>query len=317
LEPSDGLTEKWPGEVSKPAFIQFLTKGFISQERPGVFMAFMFSPSRKNRQGKKDRKRNLRNVLGKSGEVDEEDLEYYAKNDFYIPKSVYEGEVQIQMAVRTLDLLKNHKSIASGGYRYRLEFLDGRRNTFHEEQEKDEMFMARYVNLLDTAFQNFSSELASFHTDRDPIRRARSSLRGKMSEGIKRIMRDKEYDVMRNLPLPPLLTEQDRNTGGGKKGKTKDHRETDQESDSERQDHSRAPAPRELPDDIPPARACPTAVRVPTPVKARTDCFIDDLILVFLDTPINRQRQPHSVPLAVYVANIPNAGATEPVPSRN
>jgi hypothetical protein len=71
--------------------------------------------SRKNKQGKKDRKRNLRNVLGKSSEVDEEDLEYYAKNDFYIPKSVYEGEVQIEMAVRTLNLLTNHKSIASDG----------------------------------------------------------------------------------------------------------------------------------------------------------------------------------------------------------
>jgi hypothetical protein len=49
------------------------------------------------------------------------------------------------------------------------------------------------------------------------------------------------------------------------------------------------PSPRELPDDIPLARACPTAVRVPTSVTARTDCFIDDLILVFLDTPTNRQ----------------------------
>jgi hypothetical protein len=53
------LTETWPGGVSKPAFIQFLTKGFISQEIPGGFTAFMFSPPRKNKQGKKDRKRNL------------------------------------------------------------------------------------------------------------------------------------------------------------------------------------------------------------------------------------------------------------------
>jgi hypothetical protein len=54
-----GLTEKWPGGISKPTFIQFLTKGFISQERPGGFTAFMFSPPRKNKQGKKDRKRIL------------------------------------------------------------------------------------------------------------------------------------------------------------------------------------------------------------------------------------------------------------------
>jgi hypothetical protein len=49
-------------------------------------------------------------------------------------------------------------------------------------------------------------------------------------------MRDIDYHVMPNLPLPPRLTEQDRNTGGGKKGKARDHREKDHESDSERQD---------------------------------------------------------------------------------
>jgi hypothetical protein len=76
------------------------------------------------------------------------------------------------------------------------------------------------------------------------------------------------------------------------------------------------PSPRELPDDIPLARACPTAVRVPTSVTARIDCFIDDLVLVFLDTPTNRQRQAHTVPLAVYVANRPNAGTDEPIPRR-
>jgi hypothetical protein len=76
------------------------------------------------------------------------------------------------------------------------------------------------------------------------------------------------------------------------------------------------PVPRELPDDIPLVRAYPTAVRVPTSVTSRTDCFIDDLILVFLDTPPNRKRQPHTVPLAVYVANRPNAGDQEPMPRR-
>jgi hypothetical protein len=55
---------------------------------------------------------------------------------------------------------------------------------------------------------------------------------------------------------------------------------------------------------------------VPTSVTAQTDCFIDDLILAFLDTPTNRQRQPHTVPLAVYVANRPNAGVNEPMPRR-
>jgi hypothetical protein len=44
------MTERWPGGVSKPAFIQFLTKGFVSQERPGGgSQLLMFSPPRKNK----------------------------------------------------------------------------------------------------------------------------------------------------------------------------------------------------------------------------------------------------------------------------
>jgi hypothetical protein len=132
----------------------------ITREARGIHGLYVF-PTEEKQTGQEGPEKE-------PSEVDEEDLEYYAKNDFYIPKSVYEGEVQIQMAVRTLDLLMNHKNSASDGYRYGLEFLDGRRNTFHEEQEKDEMFMTRYVSLLDTAFQNFSSELASFHTDLTP-----------------------------------------------------------------------------------------------------------------------------------------------------
>jgi hypothetical protein len=142
------------------------------------------------------------------------------------------------MSIKTLDLLTNRKSIASDGYRYGLEFLDRRRNTFHDEQEKDELFMARYVNLLDTAFQNFSSELATFHTDRDPIRRAKTELRNRMSDDIKRIMRDIDYDVMPNLPLPPRLTEQDRpqpNRQGGNKGKERD-KEREATGDNEKQE---------------------------------------------------------------------------------
>ena len=41
---------------------------------------------------------------------------------------------------------------------------------------------------------------------------------------------------------------------------------------------------------------------------ARSDCFIDDTIQVFLDTEENRKKQPHVVPLAVHVSCRPNAG---------
>jgi hypothetical protein len=58
------------------------------------------------------------------------------------------------------------------------------------------------------------------------------------------------------------------------------------------------------------------AVHVPTSVTARTDSFIDDLIRIFLDTPLNREREPHVVPLAIHVTSRPHAGTGEPVPRR-
>jgi hypothetical protein len=77
------------------------------------------------------------------------------------------------------------------------------------------------------------------------------------------------------------------------------------------------PSPILLPDDIPIAQAMPMAVGIPTKVTARSDSFIDDLIRVFLDTPLNRAREPHAVPLAIHVTSRPHAGDAEPVKRRD
>jgi hypothetical protein len=76
------------------------------------------------------------------------------------------------------------------------------------------------------------------------------------------------------------------------------------------------PSPILLPAEIPTARAMPMAVEIPTTVTARTDSFIDDLIRVFLDTPKNREREPHAVPLAIHVTSRPHMGNAEPVKRR-
>jgi hypothetical protein len=76
------------------------------------------------------------------------------------------------------------------------------------------------------------------------------------------------------------------------------------------------PSPVLMPDGIPIAQAMPLAVEIPTTVTARTDSFIDDLIRVFLDTPLNREKEPHAVPLAIHVTSRPHMGADEPVNRR-
>ena len=81
-------------------------------------------------------------------------------------------------------------------------------------------------------------------------------------------------------------------------------------------DQPDTPSPSCLPDEVPLAKAMPMAVHVPTTVTARSDSFIDDLIRVFLDTPWNRAREPHAVPLAIHVTSRPHAGPDEPIKRR-
>ena len=65
---------------------------------------------------------------------------------------------------------------------------------------------------------------------------------------------------------------------------------------------------------IQPARSM--AVSIPVAVPARSDDFIDDVVRVFLDTPDNRIKEPHVVPLCVCVSNRPHAGDSEPIVRR-
>jgi hypothetical protein len=62
------------------------------------------------------------------------------------------------------------------------------------------------------------------------------------------------------------------------------------------------------------------AVDIPIPSQGavgRVDGFIDDLINVFLDNPLNCAMQPHVVPLAMHVTSRPHAGDhDEPIPRR-
>jgi hypothetical protein len=55
---------------------------------------------------------------------------------------------------------------------------------------------------------------------------------------------------------------------------------------------------------------------VPMTATSWVDSFIDDLILVFLDTPENCLRCPHAVPLAIHVTSRPHAGSAEPIRRR-
>ena len=69
--------------------------------------------------------------------------------------------------------------------------------------------------------------------------------------------------------------------------------------------------------DQPFGQGIPTAVQVPTTLDSRKDCFIDDIINVFLGTPTNLEREGYTVPLAVHLLSRPHAGEDqEPIRRR-
>jgi hypothetical protein len=59
------------------------------------------------------------------------------------------------------------------------------------------------------------------------------------------------------------------------------------------------------------------ALEVLVTLDSARDCFIDDIIDVYLDTRANRVREGHLVQMAVHLMSRPHAGdAAEPVPRR-
>ena len=89
-----------------------------------------------------------------------------------------------------------------------------------------------------------------------------------------------------------------------------------EEASSPTVDQSHVEPVTEYDDDEPFAAGIAPAVEVPTPVTARVDCFVDDLILIFLATMANLRMAPHAVPLAVHAVSRPHAGDDEPIPRR-
>ena len=113
---SDWAT-RWPGRVSKSGVIQFLVKGCVARDLSGWFTAFMFSPMRHMIEDLRDRKQNIKMTCNKDGTVlDEEALSFCARNDYHVPSSIEEAEVQLEMTSLMLEKLTSERSIATDGY---------------------------------------------------------------------------------------------------------------------------------------------------------------------------------------------------------
>ena len=79
---------------------------------------------------------------------------------------------------------------------------------------------------------------------------------------------------------------------------------------------SQPPLPHRQRSSVPFGQAARLAVQVHTDLAGIVDCFIDDLIHVFLDNGDAWKRESLIVPLAIHAASRPHAGNDEPIPRR-
>ena len=115
------LTIGWAGTFSEAGFHQFLTSGFISTEEslthPGGFTVFMFHPRSYNLGMKLNwDKSHIHEHLGVK--QSEDVVDYFARKEFFVPKTSADLKIQLETCLNTLKLLTNEFSIATEGLNF-------------------------------------------------------------------------------------------------------------------------------------------------------------------------------------------------------
>jgi hypothetical protein len=198
-------TRDWEGTFSVGGFHRMLSHGFMSHEanrtHPGGFTLFMFHPKTVEIGGKGGNNSNalLREYLGM--DIEEETLEYYAKQGYFIPSNPNDMRIQLQTALNTLELLTCDQSIATKGLAYVLaparwaRIVTNMNDRFKSEPE----FGTKFCYTLDRHLQLFFDKMTRWddvETDGD-----QGYLVGKAEDLIERI----EDGRGLNIVLPSVL----------------------------------------------------------------------------------------------------------------
>jgi hypothetical protein len=160
------LLKRWPGKLSEKGFLSFLANGYAAgdiTDAPGGYSAFMFSPLGAKGSNQKSRVLQVRFMFG-STELNEEPINYFAKNDFYLADTLAGLEEQIYTCTMCLEKLTCKYGIASEGYWHGFEMLSKYKREFLGLCHMDSLFPLKFAYLLDRAFQN-----GDFHSKENPI----------------------------------------------------------------------------------------------------------------------------------------------------
>lgn len=205
----NGWQRRWGGTVRTNALVQFTSAGYLAPDSPGGFTVFMMSPKKERpRQEQKARERALRRQFNDNDDIDDSDIKYYAKSDYFVTETLDQATTQLEMACDFLDKVSRKGSIASAGYEWALSFLRKNKGRCEECFERDPHFPVRFLHTTDSVFQLFCTNLLEYRHRSHPIRAAKRELQFFMQD----LLRDKFRDILlgslprlelpRRLPLP-------------------------------------------------------------------------------------------------------------------
>ena len=202
-------TIKWKGVISAKGLTKFLASGYSAldvDESPGGLSIFMCHPLKKrNNRTDKEIQSEIKSIFG-DGKLSEEMVKHFAKDDFFLPHSLYELENMINLQIDLTELVTIRHGIASEGYRYGLDLLSDNWEAFLKMTDDDPLFPIKFAYLLDKAFQIFVTDLKEYCGRSHPIRDARRQLRDSMRNGIDSALRGFRYGAVPNLFLPAVLS---------------------------------------------------------------------------------------------------------------
>jgi len=201
---------QWQGTVIRFGLSKFLREGFRAEdivEAPGGISPFSCQPaSFVNTRSIEEEKQFMQDNFG-NGKLNEEVLNALAKKVWYIPVNMHEAIEMVETLVQLLDLLTNERSIASEGYRFGLEAMKKNKRMFAVAEWNDDLFLVKFLYLLDTTFQSFCKRLLTWAEKENPIQAAARKLEGYQGDVIyDAIKKTMSHGVVpADLPVPLLF----------------------------------------------------------------------------------------------------------------
>jgi hypothetical protein len=153
-------------------------------------------------------------------------IKSYAKQEWFLPKTLADANIQLTTCRRFLEKLTCRGSIPVQGYARGEELLGKYAQIFERAILADSLYLVKFLHLLDTIFQSFLKEFVRYMNEDQPVRQARHKLRHFMTDWEDRIMRDLEISQRPQLELPPALEE----VAGSKPAASARKRRTEDES---------------------------------------------------------------------------------------